>query len=197
VRFSGGPAKLLSDTGELLFTSNGISGPLVLSLSGVVGDWLAQGRKISAHIDLKPALSRERLEKRLLRDLSSHPGKDIKNVLKALLPARFIEVFIGMAGIERSKKAAQINREERAGMLRLLKDLTLKVESTGPMEKAMITRGGVSLREIDPRTMESRVVKGLYFAGEVLDVDADTGGYNLQAAFSTGYLAGESAAHDA
>jgi predicted Rossmann fold flavoprotein len=194
LKFCCGAKKMVTDIGEMLFTGVGISGPLVISSSGKIVDWLSEGTKVYAEIDLKPALSEEQLDGRVMREFLANPGKAVKNVFKDFLPQRLIAVFIGIAGIEPEKKAAQITKEERKRLVRLFKSLRLDITSPEGMENAMVTRGGVSLKDIDPRTMGSRKIKGLYFAGEVMDVDADTGGYNLQAAFSTGYLAGESAA---
>jgi predicted Rossmann fold flavoprotein len=191
--FKSGKKEAVSEIGELLFTSSGISGPLVLSLSGQVIDLLEQ-HPVRVEIDLKPALSEPQLDNRLLREFSMHPAKSIRIVLKSLLPQRLIDVFLSMSGIDFAKKANQITLLERKKLLVLLKELPMEIKGSLPIEEAMVTRGGVSLKDIDPRTMESRLVKGLYFAGEMIDVDADTGGFNLQAAFSTGYLAGESAA---
>jgi hypothetical protein len=192
--FSDGERKITSDIGELLFTGFGISGPLVLSLSGGISDWLSGNKGVFVEIDLKPALSKEQLDGRLLRELKANPKANIKNVLKNLLPKRMIEVFLDIAGVARERKANQITQQERKKLVELLKGWRLNITKTRPIEEAMVTRGGISLKEVNPRTMESRLIKGLYFAGEILDVDADTGGFNLQAAFSTGYLAGESAA---
>lgn len=192
--FSDGKKEIVSDIGELLFTDSGISGPLVLSLSGKIIDWLAGGRGVYVEIDLKPALSKEQLNKRILREFEASPKKAIKNLLKNFLPKRLIEVFMDMAKISPDKKVSQVPQPERQEIVSLLKGLRMDISGPLPIEKAMVTRGGVSLKDINPRTMESRIIKGLYFAGEMIDVDADTGGFNLQAAFSTGYLAGQSAA---
>ncbi len=183
-----------SEIGELLFTSFGISGPLVLSLSGQIVDWLQDSNTIYVEIDLKPALSKEQLRARLLREFKMNPKKTIKNTLKTLLPKRLVDVFIDIAKILPDKKVSQITQKERESLVSLFKAMRLDITKTRPIDEAMITRGGVSLKDINPRTMESRLIKGLYFAGEIIDIDADTGGFNLQAAFSTGYLAGESAA---
>ncbi|RKY30854.1 MAG: hypothetical protein DRP74_06145 [Candidatus Omnitrophota bacterium] len=192
--FSDGEKELVSPVGELLFTHFGISGPLVLSFSGKVADWLSEKKVVTLRIDLKPALSLEVLNQRLIREFKANPKKSASRVLKNLLPKSLVEVFLDILKINPKKQANQINQEERKRTAGLLKSLPLTVTQTRPIEEAMITRGGVSLKEINPRTMESRLYKGLYFAGEMIDVDADTGGFNLQAAFSTGYLAGESAA---
>ena len=194
LRFCDGKKEIFSGIGELLFTTSGISGPLVLSLSGQIGDWLKENKNVYAEIDLKPALSKEQLNARLLREFSLNSKKTIKNMFKTLLPKRLIEVFMDIAKIMPDKKVSQISRAERQRIVALLKGLRLDIAELMPIEEAMITRGGVSLKDINPKTMESRIIKGLYFAGEMIDVDADTGGFNLQAAFSTGYLAGDSAA---
>ncbi len=194
IKFTDAKREIISEIGELIFTSFGISGPLVLTLSGRVIDWLAQGQPIFAQIDLKPALSFQQLDARLLREFKANAKKGIKNALKELLPLRLIMVFCGACGIDPLKKCSQITLKEREKMVAWLKGFRLEVAGARPLEEGMVTRGGVNLKEIDPRTMQSRLIKGLYFCGEMIDVDADTGGFNLQAAFSTGYLAGESAA---
>lgn len=194
LKFCDGKKQIISEVGELVFTSFGISGPLVLSLSSKITDWLNEGRPVCVEIDLKPALNEAQLELRLLREFKLHAKKSLKNVLKALLPMRLIEVFIAIAEIPSEKQTSQITHRERLKIIKLLKGFRLDIAGALPIEEAMITKGGVSLKDINPRTMESRLVKGMYFAGEIIDVDADTGGFNLQAAFSTGYLAGKSAA---
>ena len=175
----------------MLFTHNGVSGPLILSASSYYAG-LARGGKASLVIDLKPALSLEQLDKRLLRDLEENRNKAFKNALGGLFPARMIPVMAKLSGIEGEKKVNEITREERKAFAELIKGLPLTVKGTGGFEEAVITRGGVSVKEVNPSTMESRLVRGLYFAGEVLDVDALTGGFNLQIAWSTGHLAGSS-----
>ncbi len=194
LRFGDSKRQIDSGIGELLFTSFGISGPLVLSLSGQIVDWLQNSNTIYVEIDLKPALTKEQLRARLLREFKLNPKKAIKNTLKTLLPKRLVDVFIDIAKILPDKKVSQITQKERESLISLFKAMRLDITKPRPMDEAMITRGGVSLKDINPRTMESRLIKGLYFAGEIIDIDADTGGFNLQAAFSTGYLAGESAA---
>ncbi len=193
LKFCHSKGKILSGIGELLFTDSGISGPLVLSLSGKVAEWLETDKNVFVEIDLKPALSEEQLDSRLLREFRANPKKSVKNLLKGFLPASLIKVFLDILKINPDKKANQIPQEERRRIIRLFKDWRLDITGSRPVEEGMITRGGVSLKDINPRTMESRLVKGLYFAGEMIDIDADTGGFNLQAAFSTGYLAGENA----
>jgi len=194
LKFSDGKTEIVSEVGELIFTSSGISGPLVITLSGKVIDLLAPGRNVFVDIDLKPALSIEQLDGRLLREFKTNSQKSFKNVLKELLPLRLIKVFIDTAAIQPLKKCSQITQIERRKIISLLKGFRMQISNSRPIEEGMVTRGGVSLKEINPRTMESRLIKGLYFCGEMIDLDADTGGFNLQAAFSTGYLAGESAA---
>lgn len=191
--FSDGKRKITSGIGELLFTDTGISGPLVLTLSGRLIDWLSENKNVFVEIDLKPALSAEQLDSRFLREFSLSPKKSLKNTLKNLLPQRLTGVFMDICGIGPDKKAAYVTKEQRRRLTALLKGLRLDIIGSRGMKEAMITRGGVSLKDIHPQTMESRRVKGLYFCGEMVDFDADTGGFNLQAAFSTGYLAGESA----
>jgi predicted Rossmann fold flavoprotein len=195
LRFSNGEKEIVSEIGELVFTDFGISGPLVLTLSGRVADWLMENQKVAVEIDLKPALTEAQLDSRLLREFSAASRKNLGNVLKELLPLSLVKVFLGRLKITADKKANQVTQQERRSIIKMLKGFELAIRSTRPLDEAMITRGGVSLKDIDPRTMESRLVKGLYFCGEMIDIDADTGGFNLQAAFSTGYLAGESAAN--
>lgn len=194
LRFSNGKKEIASEIGELLFTSFGISGPLVLSFSGRIVDWLKEGNRVFLKIDLKPALSKEQLNARLLREFKLRPRHAVKNILKDFLPVRLINVSTGIAKVNPDKKANQVTQGERAGLVGLFKEFPAQISGSLPIEEAMVTRGGVCLKDINPRTMESRIVKGLYFAGEMIDIDADTGGFNLQAAFSTGYLAGETAA---
>jgi predicted Rossmann fold flavoprotein len=180
--------------GEMLFTHFGVSGPLILSLSKQAVDALHQRQQVTLSIDLKPALDEQKLDARLLRDLDAHGRQQFRTLLKGLLPNKLIPVCTDLVAISPHKVAHQITAQERKRLRRWLKDFRLEVTGHRPFEEAIITAGGVDTREVDPRTMASRLVEGLYFAGEVLDVDADTGGYNLQAAFSTGWLAGRSAA---
>lgn len=193
LKFSDGSKQIVSDIGELLFTSFGVSGPLVISLSGKIADWILEGGNIFMEIDLKPALSFEQLEARLLREFKASPKKNIKNVFKDLLPQRLVSLFLKISAII-DKQVSDIKKEERQKIINLLKCWRLDIAAPRPINEAMVTKGGVSLKDIDPRTLQSRKISGLYFAGEIIDVDADTGGFNLQAAFSTGYLAGKSAA---
>ncbi len=181
---------VFKEMGEMIFTHFGVSGPLVLSASAFIRD--ISKKSYSLSIDLKPALSEEQLDKRILRDFEELKNKDFANSLGSLLPKSLIPVVIKRLGIEPSVKINQISKEQRQGLVRLLKSFTLTVTSLRPIEEAIITRGGVSVKEINPQTMESKLVRGLFFAGEVIDVDAFTGGFNLQIAFSTGFLAGKS-----
>ncbi|MCM8781098.1 MAG: NAD(P)/FAD-dependent oxidoreductase [Candidatus Omnitrophica bacterium] len=194
VIFSNDSKRIVSDIGELTFTKFGVGGALVLSLSGQIFDWLSLNKTVYLEIDLKPGLSIEQLHARLLREFRLNAKKTIRSILKSLLPKRLIDVFIKTADINPEKKGSQITYSERSRMASLFKRWHLNIVRARPIEEAMITRGGISLKDINPRTMESRIIRGLYFAGEMIDVDAGSGGFNLQAAFSTGYLAGESAA---
>ncbi|MBC8249611.1 MAG: NAD(P)/FAD-dependent oxidoreductase [Anaerolineales bacterium] len=179
--------------GEMLFTHFGLSGPIILSLSRQAVDALRLGQRVTLSIDLKPALDEGKLDARLLRDLDAHGKQQFRTLLKGLLPSKLIPVCIDLTGIPPDKMAHQITSEERQRLRTWLKDFRLEVTGHRPFTEAIITAGGVDTREVDPRTLASRLVEGLYFAGEVLDVDADTGGYNLQAAFSTGWVAGRAA----
>lgn len=179
--------------GEMLFTHFGVSGPIILTLSAQAVERLGQG-KLELSINLKPALSDEQLDRRLQRDFDRFSKRAFRNILKELLPSKMIALFVQLTGIPPDKPGHQVTAAERGRLFSLLRDLRLTVVGHRPIAEAIITAGGVSTREVDPRTMESHLVKGLYFCGEVLDINADTGGYNLQAAFSTGYVAGQSAA---
>lgn len=185
-----GKKKLFDEFGEMLFTHCGISGPLALSASAYAGNRLGKG-PLKAWIDLKPALSAEQLDARLLRMFSEAKNKQFKNALHGLFPAKLTPVMIDLSGIPEEKKVNEISRQERMGFAELIKAFPLTITGTGEYKEAIITRGGVSVRDVNPKTMESRRVKGLYFAGEVLDVDAVTGGYNLQIAWSTAYAAAQ------
>ncbi len=179
---------LFSEMGEMLFTHFGVSGPLVLSASAHIRKM--QPDRYLLIIDLKPALSEEKLDLRIQRDFSENLNKDFINSLGKLLPAKMIPVVARLSGIPANIKVNQITKKQRMELVRILKNFTITARSFRPIEEAIITGGGVNVGEINPKTMESRLVKGLYFAGEVLDVDAYTGGFNLQIAFSTGYSAG-------
>ena len=190
LRESGRDKPVYEDFGEMLFTHFGLSGPIVLSASA----HMRQGARYTVSVDLKPALSLDELSKRIARDFSENPNKDFVNSLDDLLPKKMIPVIVDLSGIDPHKKVNSVTRDERAKLTALLKKLDFTVTGTRPVEEAIITSGGVNVKEIDPKTMESKLVKGLYFAGEVLDVDALTGGYNMHIAMATGALAGESAA---
>ena len=181
--------EIFSDFGEMIFTHFGVSGPVILSASAHITD-KSQYKII---IDLKPALDEKTLDKRILRDFESFSNKNFSNALDELLPKKLIPVIVGLSGISPHKKVNMITKEERETLLKLLKNLTMTVKRLRPIDEAIVTRGGIAVNEINPSTMESKLVKGLYFCGEVIDVDAYTGGYNLQIAFSTGYLAGSNA----
>ena len=178
------------DFGEMLFTHYGLSGPIIMSASFYVSDYLRKNKEIKISIDLKPALSEEELDKRIIRDFEKNTNKQFKNSLDELLPQKLIPVIIALSGIDESKEVHQITKIERKAFVKLLKGFTVTIEGTRPIEEAIVTSGGINLKEINPKTMESKLIKGLYFAGEVIDLDAFTGGFNLQIAFSTGYVAG-------
>jgi predicted Rossmann fold flavoprotein len=180
--------------GEMLFTHFGVSGPILLSLSKRVVDSLRAGQDVMLSVDLKPALNERQLDARILRDLEAHGKRQFLGMLRGLLPRKLIPVCAELTGIPTERMAHQMTAEERNRLRTWLKDFRLEVTRHRPFAEAIITAGGVDTREIDPRKMASRLVGGLHFAGEVLDIDADTGGYNLQAAFSTGWVAGRSAA---
>ncbi len=189
-----GKKTYFESVGEMLFTGNGISGPLALTASAYYAQLERKGKADEAEIaiDLKPGLSEEKLDMRIQRDWSDMQNKEVINSLGGLLPSSIIPVIIGLSGIPSEKKVNSVNHEERTGLVRLIKNLGMHVLGTGGFEEAVITQGGVNVKEIDPSTMESKLVRGLFFAGEVIDVDALTGGYNLQIAWSTGYMAGSS-----
>ena len=178
------------DIGEMLFTHVGVSGPLILSLSKQFMDAKTKGKNVSLSIDLKPGLDQKKLDARLIRDFNEHGKMKLKTVMKSLLPSKLIPVCLDLVGLDSEKLCNQVNAGERTNLLNWLKDFQVEAIKQCPIEEAIVTAGGVSLKEIDPYTMESKLVKNLFIAGEVLDIDADTGGYNLQAAFSTGWLAG-------
>ena len=177
--------------GEMMFTHFGVTGPIVLSLSHTVGKLMRKKNigTIGLDINLKPALSPETLDKRLQKDFDLYSKKQLINGMKDLLPSRLIPLIIELAGIDPQKPINQISKEERQQICYMLQHMPLTVKGLRPVEEAIVTAGGISLKEFNPKTMESKLVKGLYGAGEVLDIDAFTGGYNLQAAFSTGYVA--------
>jgi len=176
--------------GEMLFTDFGVSGPIILSLSGNIVKLLQEKQPVFLSIDLKPALDHEALDKRLLREINENSRQSFKSLLKKLLPRKLMPVFIEALKISEEKQLNQLANEERKRLRMLLKEFSFEVSGYRSLDEAIITSGGVSIKEINPQTMESKLVKGLYFAGEVIDIDADTGGFNLQAAFSTGWVAG-------
>ncbi len=177
--------------GEMLFTHFGISGPLVLSSSSFY-EKCKNKENIICEIDLKPALSEEQLEKRVLRDFEENQNRQFKNALNGLLPSKLVPIMIELSGIIPEKKVNEVTRTERKNLVHMMKHLILHINGTRGFDEAIITQGGVSVKEVNPSTMESKLVKGLYFAGEILDLDALTGGFNLQIAWSTGHLAGDS-----
>ena len=188
-----GKKKLYQGFGEMLFTHYGVSGPLVLSASSFFGKKKGE-EAVFLTVDLKPARSEEQLDKRILRDFEENVNRQFKNALNGLYPAKLISVMIERSGIDPEKKVHEITRQERRRLVELTKAFTLKVQEKRGYDEAVITQGGVTVKEINPSTMESKLVRGLYFAGEVLDLDGLTGGFNLQIAWSTGYLAGISCA---
>lgn len=182
--------KLFEEQGEMLFTHFGLSGPMILSASAHIKDF--SNRRIQIKIDLKPALSLEQLDARLQRDFKEFQNRDFSNSLGRLLPRRLIPVIVELSGIGGSTKVNQITKDQRWNLAKQLKGLAVTAVSYRPIDEAIVTAGGVAVSEVSPKTMESKLCRGLYFAGEVLDVDAYTGGFNLQIAFSTGFLAGQS-----
>ncbi len=188
--------KVGEDFGEMLFTHYGLSGPIILSLSKKVAELLTNkpGQEISISINLKPALTAEVLDKRIQRDFEKFARKQLKNSLGELLPAKMIDVIIDLSHIDPDKFVHQITKVERARLQDQITNLTFTITGTRPVSEAIVTAGGIQVKEINPKTMESKLVEGLYFAGEVIDIDGYTGGFNLQAAFSTGYVAGQNAA---
>ena len=187
--------KIYDDFGELLFTHFGVSGPTILSSSAHLLrykdiDRLFKEDKIKLYIDLKPALSTEELDLRIRRDFEEIKNKEFKNSLEKLLPKKMIQAVLDLSGIDINKKVNSITKEERLKLVDLLKNFEINIDGFRPVEEAIVTAGGISIKEINPKTMESKLVKGLYFAGEIIDVDAYTGGFNLQIAYSTGFTAG-------
>jgi hypothetical protein len=180
--------------GELVFTQFGLTGPVILTLSGDTVDALRNGDRVEMSIDLKPALDEQKLDARLLRDFESRGKEELQSVLRALLPREMVPICLELLALDPAVMVCQLGAKKRGILRRWLKDFRLKVTDYRPFEEAIITSGGVDIHEINPRTMESKITGGLYLAGELLDIQADTGGYNLQAAFSTGWLAGRSAA---
>lgn len=188
VTFYDGDKRLYTDFGEMLFTHFGVSGPVILSASSVLTS-VVKDRPVKLSIDLKPAITQEQLDERILRDFSKEQNKAFKNSLDELLPKKLIPVIVMLSGIKPDKRVNEITRQERQGLVKLLKNLEMTVTSTRGFNEAIITHGGVNVKEINPSTMESKIVKNVYFAGEVLDVDAVTGGFNLQVAWSTAFAA--------
>ena len=187
---------IYEDFGEMIFTHFGISGPTILSGSAHLVrykeiDNLMKEQKIKLQIDLKPALTEEQLDERILRDFNDFKNKQFKNSLDKLLPQKLIPVIIEKSGINPEKKVNEINKKERHRLVNLLKNFEVIIKGFRPIDEAIITSGGINIKEINPKTMESKLVEGLYFAGEIIDVDAYTGGFNLQIAYSTGYVAGD------
>ena len=187
--------KIYDDFGELLFTHFGVSGPTILSSSAHLLrykeiDRLFRENKIKLYIDLKPALSNEELDLRIRRDFEEVKNKEFKNSLEKLLPKKMIPAILELSGIDINKKVNSITKEERQKLVELLKNFEINIDGFRPVEEAIVTAGGISIKEINPKTMESKLVKGLYFAGEIIEVDAYTGGFNLQIAYSTGFTAG-------
>ncbi len=184
--------KLYQEFGEMMFTHFGLTGPIVLSASSYIGSYLGDG-KVTAVLDCKPALDKEKLHKRVVRDFESNPNVSLKNALGALLPKSMIPVLLEMTKLDGTRSVNGITREERETMVETIKAMTFTVASLRGWSEAIVTRGGIGVSQVNPSTMESKVVRNLYFAGEVLDLDAVTGGFNLQIAWSTGHLAAESA----
>lgn len=187
---------IYEDFGEMLFTHYGISGPIILSASAVLIrykniDELLKENKIKIHIDLKPALDEEKLDNRILRDFEELKNKQLKNSLGLLLPKKMVEPMISIIGIDPEKRINEITKEERKTIVKDLKNLELTINGFRGIEEAIVTKGGISIKEINPKTMESKLIQGLYFAGEIIDLDAFTGGFNLQIAWSTGYAAAQ------
>lgn len=190
VTFTAGGKRLYSDFGEMIFTHFGVSGPVILSASSYIGHSVASGRPVELGIDLKPALDHEQLVRRINRDFEERPNQQFKNSLVRLLPSKLIPVIVDMTDISPEKKVNAVTREERGRLAHIIKNLSCTISGLRGYNEAIITQGGINVKEINPATMESKKCRGLYFAGEVIDVDAVTGGYNLQIAWSTGYLAG-------
>ncbi len=189
--FNGGKC-LYSDLGEMLFTGNGVSGPLVLTLSALLADSIASGNKINLFIDLKPGLDEAALDTRVLKDFNENINRKFANSLGKLLPSSLVPVIVSLSGIEGEKQVNSVTKEERYRLVKLIKALPLTVLRLGGFDEAVVTKGGVDVKQINPSTMESKLVPGLHFIGEVLDVDAFTGGYNLQIAWATAHAAAES-----
>jgi predicted Rossmann fold flavoprotein len=186
--YGDGKKPIYQEQGEMMFTHFGVTGPVILSASS----YLKEDYPYKMFIDMKPALDEKTLDKRLLRDFSENPNRSLKNGFSALLPSKLIDPFIELTGISPETKLNSVTKEQRARILSLLKAIPVKITGTRPINEAIVTGGGVDCREIDPKTMESKLVSSLYFVGEVIDVDAYTGGFNLQIAFSTAFVCGNS-----
>jgi predicted Rossmann fold flavoprotein len=186
----------LPDTGEMLFTHFGVSGPLVLSASSAVVDAIKDGNAVTLSIDLKPGMTEEAIHQRLQQEFEAHPHRALRTLLRGWVPGELADVLADLSPVEDDRHVHRIRSEERTALVKLLKDFCWTISGSLPIAAGMVTAGGVSLKEVDPVTFESRIVGGLYLVGELLDLAADTGGFNLQAAFSSGYLAAEAAAAD-
>lgn len=186
-----------ADFGEVGFTRFGIGGPVILTHSRAVVEWLQSGKAVTIALDLKPALDEAKLDARLLRDFQNRSKEELQSVLRGLLPQQLVAVCLQQLGLAGQRAAGETSAKDRARLRGWLKDFRIEISGHRPIREAIVTAGGVQVKEVNPRTMESCLVRGLYFCGEILDVDGETGGYNLQAAFSTGWLAGRSAAHQA
>lgn len=187
--------EIAAEFGEMLFTHFGLSGPIILSLSKKIAHSLGTKNTVLIKINLKPALTAEVLDKRIQRDFEKYSRKQIKNALHDLLPSKLIDTVMDLAFLDPDKPINQVTKEERSRLLEVITSLTFTITRTRPLSEAIVTAGGVSIKEINPKTMESKLIENLYFAGEVIDIDGYTGGYNLQAAFSTGFAAGKNAAY--
>ncbi len=184
--------KICGDFGEMLFTHFGLSGPIILKMSALVVKYLNKNEEVIIAINFKPALDKKKLTDRLFRETKNFGLKSVNNVMKNFLPRKLVPVFLKLANINSDKKFKQVTHQEKEKIINLLTNFSLKITNSRPIEEAIITRGGISLKEINPYTMESKKIKGLYFCGEIIDLDGKTGGYNLQLAFSTAYLAAQS-----
>lgn len=182
--------KKYSEQGEMLFTHNGVSGPLILTASALFARELSEGKELKLLIDLKPSLTAEVLEERLIKEFAAASNKEIKNVMRSLIPSSMIVPFLRLCSISGEKKVNSVTAGERKKIVSVLKGFCLNVSEAGGFNEAVVTKGGIKVNEIDPKTMESKLVKNVFFAGEIIDVDAFTGGFNLQIAWSTGYAAG-------
>lgn len=192
VVITSGTKTVYSDFGELLFTHFGVSGPVILSASSYIIPYLEKEEPLSLSIDLKPALSEEQLDARILRDFEEFKNKQFKNSLEHLLPNKLIDVIIRLSCIDSEKKVNSITKEERQRLVELLKNMSFQITKLSDYSQAVITKGGINVKEVNPSTMESKIIRHVYYAGEILDLDALTGGFNLQIAWSTAYLAGAS-----